>query len=94
MMAIRNMGSPMPEFVQCQFNHATGKGRRFGKMRLVKLLKEAKTFPGTNYPTEHQMDLAASLPIAARFRELLELKGDRYYWRTDYKKALSASRRT
>lgn len=50
------------------------------------MLKEARTRPGTNYPTEHQLDLAASLPIAAAFRELLELKGDRYRWRVHYKK--------
>ena len=31
------------------------------------------------------MRVAASLPIAAAFRELLELKGDRYFWRVDYK---------
>lgn len=31
------------------------------------------------------MDLAASLPIAAAFRELLELRDDRYYWKVDYK---------
>jgi len=76
----------LPEFVQSQFSQATGKGRKFGKVRFVKPLKEAKTRPGTGYPTEHQLDLAASLPIAAAFRELLELKGDRYHWRVDYKK--------
>ena len=31
------------------------------------------------------MDLAESLPIAAAFRYLSELKGDRYYWKADYK---------
>jgi|HubBroStandDraft_4_1064222.scaffolds.fasta_scaffold644026_1 hypothetical protein len=31
------------------------------------------------------MDLAASLPIAAAFRELLEFKGGRSYWKADYK---------
>jgi hypothetical protein len=76
----------LPEFVQSQFSQATGKGRKFGKMRFVKPLKMAEIRPGTNYPTEHQMDLAGSLPIAAAFRELLELKGDRYCWRVDYKK--------
>lgn len=40
---------------------------------------------GTPYTTEHEMDLVASLPIAAAFRELLELKNDRYFWRVDYK---------
>jgi hypothetical protein len=29
------------------------------------------------------MDLASSLPIAAAFRELLELRGDRYQWKVN-----------
>jgi hypothetical protein len=37
------------------------------------------------------MDLAASLPIAAAFRDLLELKGDRYQWKADYKKVFKAA---
>lgn len=60
-------------------------------MRFAKTLKEVRTRPGTNYPTEHQLDLAASLPIAAAFRELLELNGDRYRWRVDYKKVFPAA---
>ena len=61
------------------------KGRKFGKLRAVKTPQEALHAGGTNYTTDHEMDLAASLPIAAAFRELLELNGDRYYWKVDYK---------
>ena len=80
----------LPEFVQSEFSRGDSvKGRKFGKVRAVKTLKATWTRPGTNFPTDHEMDLAASLPIAAAFRELLELKGDRYYWRADYKKVFS-----
>lgn len=77
----------LPEFIQSEFSQGDAvKGRKFGKMKAVKTLKKQWVRPGTDYPTDHEMDLAASLPIAAAFRELLELKGDRYYWRVDYKK--------
>jgi hypothetical protein len=76
----------LPEFIQSEFSKGDAvKGRKFGKLRAVKTLKKPYTPPGTNYSTDHEMDLAASLPIAAAFRELLELKGDRYYWKADYK---------
>jgi hypothetical protein len=82
----------MPEFIQSEFSSGERvKGRKFGKMRAVKTLKKTWTRPGTTYPTEHEMDLAASLPIAAAFRELLELKGDRYYWRVDYKRVFKVA---
>lgn len=47
----------------------------------MKTLKRPYIRPGTKFPTEHLMDLGASLPIAAAFRELLELRGDRYVWK-------------
>jgi len=75
----------LPEFIQSEFSKDTGKGRKFGKLRGVKTLKKPQTPAGTHFTTDHQMDLAESLPIAAAFRELLELKGDRYYWKADYK---------
>ncbi|HET9178541.1 MAG TPA: AIPR family protein [Terriglobia bacterium] len=75
----------LPEYIQSEFSKDTGKGRKFGKIRAVKTLKKPWTPAGTQYTTDHEMDLAASLPIAAAFRELLELKGDRYYWKVDYK---------
>jgi hypothetical protein len=74
----------LPEFIQSEFSKGQVKGRKFGKIRAVKKLTGSKTRPGTVYATEHELDLAASLPIAAAFRELLELKDDRYYWRVDY----------
>ena len=75
----------LPEFIQSEFSKDTGKGRKFGKLRGVKTLKKPQTPAGTKYTTDHTMDLAESLPIAAAFRYLLELKGDRYYWKADYK---------
>lgn len=81
----------LPEFIQSEFSKDTGKGRKFGKMRAVKTLKKPLTPAGTQYTTEHEMDLAASLPIAAAFRELLELKGDRYYWKVDYKEVFKVA---
>jgi hypothetical protein len=72
----------LPEFIQSHFSQGDVlKGKRFGGLRAVKTFKREYTRPGTNFPTFHQMDLAASLPIASAFRELLELRGDRYQWR-------------
>jgi AIPR protein len=72
----------LPEFVQSQFSRGSAtQGKRFGGLRAVKTLKRPQTRPGTNYVTDHLMDLGASLPIAAAFRELLELSGDRYVWK-------------
>jgi hypothetical protein len=84
----------LPEFIQSEFSKGDAvKGRKFGKIRAVKKTKGGKLYtrPGTNFPTEHEMDLAASLPIAAAFRELLELKGDRYYWKADYKEVFKVA---
>jgi hypothetical protein len=81
----------LPEFIQSEFSKDTGKGRKFGKLRGVKTLKKPLTPAGTKYTTEHQMDLAESLPIAAAFRELLELKGDRYYWKADYREVFKVA---
>ncbi len=82
----------LPEFIQSEFSRGDAvKGRKFGKVRAVKALKKTQTPAGTNYSTDHEMDLAASLPIAAAFRELLELKGDRYYWKADYKEVFKVA---
>jgi hypothetical protein len=76
----------LPEFIQAEFSRGDStKGKRFGGLRAVRNLKKPYTRPGTEYQTDHLMDLAACLPLAAAFRELLELKGDRYYWRLDPK---------
>ena len=82
----------LPEFIQSEFSRGESlKGRKFGKMKAVKTLKKVWTRPGTDYATEHLMDLAASLPIAAGFRELLELRGDRYHWRVDPRKVFQVA---
>jgi NTP pyrophosphatase (non-canonical NTP hydrolase) len=72
----------LPEFIQSEFSRGSAtQGKRFGGLRAVKTLKRPYTRPGTDFPTDHLMDLAASLPIAAAFRELLELRGNRYAWK-------------
>jgi hypothetical protein len=81
----------LPEYIQSEFSHAETKGRKFGALRAVKKLKKSFIRPNTTYSTDHEMDLAASLPIAAAFRDLLELKGDRYQWKADYKKVFKAA---
>jgi hypothetical protein len=81
----------LPEYIQSEFSRAETKGRKFGALRAVKKLKKPFTRPGTPYATDHEMDLAASLPIAAAFRDLLELKGERYQWKADYKKVFKAA---
>lgn len=82
----------LPEYIQSQFSLGDAvKGRKFGKLRAVKTLKKQWMRPGTEYVTEHEMDLAVSLPIAAAFRELLELKGDRYCWKVDYKQVFQVA---
>ncbi len=72
----------LPEFIQSTLS----KGdlvplRSLGKLRPVTPLKKAWRRPGTSYETSHRMDMAALLPMASAFRELLVLKGDRYAWR-------------
>lgn len=81
----------LPEFIQSEFSKDSGKGRKFGKLRGVKVLKKPMTPAGTVYTTDHEMDLAESLPMAAAFRELLELNGDRYYWKVDYRKVFKVA---
>jgi hypothetical protein len=78
----------LPEFIQSTLS----KGdlvplRSFGKLRFVSVLKKPWKRPGTPFETSHRMDMAAVLPMASAFRELLVLKGDRYSWRVDPKDA-------
>lgn len=77
----------LPEFIQAQLS--TGNlvnARSFGRLRAVKPLKKPWQRAGTRDETNHKVDIAALLPMAAAFRELLILKGDRYAWRVDPKK--------
>lgn len=77
-----------PEFIQAELSRGELIQRRsLGKLKAVKPLKKSEIRPGTAYETDHKMDLAQLLPMAAAFRELLVLKGDRYQWRVDPKEA-------
>ena len=76
-----------PEYVESQFSrNDLLQGKKFGKLRAVKTLKNPHTRSGTKYESRHQMHLAASLPIASAFRDLLQLKGNQYHWSIDPKK--------
>lgn len=55
--------------------------KRFGKLSAVSKQKTVYVREGTKYRTRHRLHAAALMPMAAAFRELLVLKGDRYRWR-------------
>lgn len=76
----------LPEYIQSRFS--TGgliDGRSLAKLKCVKVLKKPYTRAGTDYSTNHRIDLAGLLPLASGFRELLTKKGDVYEWRLPYK---------
>jgi hypothetical protein len=74
----------LPEYIQSVLSEGDVVQRKsLSRLRVVKLLPKKWTRPGTKFATEHRLDLAALLPMAAAFRELLRLKGDQYEWRFD-----------
>jgi hypothetical protein len=81
----------LPEYIEAQFSSKENmKNRnRFGGLRVVKALKEDHTYPGINLKTRHRLDLAATLPLAGAFRELLQTdpKTGRQFWIVDWKEA-------
>jgi AIPR protein len=73
-----------PEFIQSELSAGkVGPLKSFAKLKSVKQLSKPETKPGTSYLTSYKVDMATLLPMAAAFRELLALKGDRYYWKVD-----------
>jgi len=71
-----------PEYIQSVLSEGEVVQRKsFSRLRVVKVLPKRFTRPGTKYPTEHRLDLAALLPMAAAFRELFRVNRDRYEWR-------------
>jgi hypothetical protein len=71
----------LPEYIQGQLSQGGAiEGMKLGRVRGVKMPKKLETRPGTLYPTKHVMDMAALLPMAAAFRELLVLRDGRYQW--------------
>ncbi len=81
----------LPEYIEAQFSSKENmKNRnRFGGLRVVKPLKEDHTYPGINLKTRHRLDLAATLPLAGAFRELLQTdpKTGKQFWIVDWKEA-------
>lgn len=71
-----------PEYIQSVLSEGEVVQRKsFSRLRVVKVLPKRFTRPGTKYPTEHRLDLAALLPMAAAFRELFRVNRDTYEWR-------------
>lgn len=81
----------LPEFIESQFSSKENmKTRnRFGGLRVVKPLKDGWRYPGIDLITYHRLDLAATLPLAGAFRELLQTdpKTGRQVWSVDWKEA-------
>lgn len=76
----------LPEYIQ----HELSKGgivnaRSLGKLKCVKVLKRTDERPGTDYTTDHKIDLAALLPMASGFRELLVKQGSDFAWKVPLK---------
>jgi hypothetical protein len=72
----------LPEYIQHQLSQGgVIENKKLGKVRGVKVLKKLESRLGTTFQTKHYLDTAALLPMAAAFRELLVLRGDRYQWR-------------
>jgi len=72
----------LPDYIQSVLSDGDVVRRQsFSRLRVVKVLPKKWTRPGTKFTTEHRLDLAALLPMAAAFRELLRAKGDHYEWR-------------
>ena len=72
----------LPEYIQHQLSQGgVIENKKLGRVRGVKVLKKLESRIGTTFQTKHYLDSAALLPMAAAFRELLVLRGDRYQWR-------------
>lgn len=81
----------MPEYIQSELGRGLVDRRSLGKLRSVRPMKKPEQRPGTNYWSKYRIDLAALLPMASAFRELLQLKGDRYVWRVPPKEVFARS---
>jgi hypothetical protein len=81
----------LPEYIEAQFSskeHMKTRNR-FGGLRVVKPLKDDHVYPGINLKTRHRLDLAATLPLAGAFRELLQTDpaSGKQVWVVDWKEA-------
>lgn len=86
----------LPEYIESQFSskeHMKTRNR-FGGLGgeskpIVDKLKAEFVYPSLGYKTHHRLDLAASLPLAGAFRELLQAdpKTGKLAWVVDWKEA-------
>ncbi|MGC9948981.1 MAG: AIPR family protein [Bryobacteraceae bacterium] len=82
----------LPEFIQSEFSRGDSvKGRRFGKLRAVRTLKKPHARPGTAYTTDHEMDLAASLPIRRRVPRAVGTQGRQILLEAGYKEVFKVA---
>lgn len=74
-----------PEFIEAEFSkQELIEGKNVWKLKPVKKLEKEWSRPGTPYITEYKFDLAALLPMAAAFRELLYTDNEGYYqWKAN-----------
>ncbi len=81
----------LPEYIESQFSSKENmKTRnRFGGLRVVDALENDHTYPSLGFKTRHRLDLAATLPLAGAFRELLQVdpKTGKQFWIVDWKEA-------
>lgn len=81
----------LPEFIESQFsNKENMKTRnRFGGLRVVKPLRTGYKYPEIGCTTYHRLDLAATLPLAGAFRDLLQTNPTtgKQMWVVDWKEA-------
>lgn len=86
----------LPEYIESQFSskeHMKTRNR-FGGLGgqskpIVDQLKDEFVYPSLGYRTHHRLDLAASLPLAGAFRELLQAdpKTGKLAWIVDWQEA-------
>jgi hypothetical protein len=81
----------LPELIEAQFSSRENiKARmRLGSLRAAKGLSEERQFPSLGLSTKYAFNLAATLPIAGAFRELLIMSEDTVEWEVDHREALS-----
>ena len=85
----------LPEYIESQFSSKENieTRNRFGGPRVVDALDKDYMYPSLGYKTRHRLDLAATLPLAGAFRELLQVDPStgKQFWIVDWKEAFKRS---
>lgn len=81
----------LPELIEAQFSSRENikQRMRIGSLRVAKTLATEREFPSLGFSSKYLFDLAATLPIAGAFRELLSLDSGVATWEVDYQEALA-----